>query len=96
MWFIMKDRFVIKLYIFVMICLLCCSCSFSKTVNIDINKIIQNIISYDNKFNSDFLEYINDNFGSKVLIEVDDSINNNSYNDNIYSINSKVSSAHQY
>ena len=46
-----------------MICLLCCSCSFSKSVNIDINKIIQDIISYDNKFNSDFLEYINDNFG---------------------------------
>ena len=67
-----------------MICLLCCSCSFSKNDNIDINKIIQNIISYDNKFNSNFLEYINDNFGSKVLIDVNDSINNNSYNDNIY------------
>ena len=80
----MKDRFVIKLCIFVMICLLCCSCSFSKSVNIDINKIIQNIVSYDNNFNSDFLEYINDNFGSKVLIEVNDSINNNSYNDKLW------------
>ena len=80
----MKDRFVIKLYIFVMICLLCCSCSFSKSVNIDINKIIQNIISYDNKFNSDFLEYINDNFGSKILIDVNNSISNNSYNDKLW------------
>lgn len=80
----MKDRFVIKICIFVMTCLLCCSCSFSKNDNIDINKIIQNIISYDNNFNSNFLEYINDNFGSKVLIDVSDSINNNSYNDKLW------------
>lgn len=81
----MKDRFVSNLYVFVVICLLCCSCSFSKNDNnVDINKIIQDIISYDNNFNSDFLEYINDNFGSKVLIEVDDSINNNSYNDKLW------------
>lgn len=81
----MKNRFVSKLYVFSIICLLCCSCSFSKSDdNLDINKIIQNIISYDNNFNSDFLEYINNNFGSSILIDIYDSINNNSYNDSIW------------
>lgn len=65
-------------YLCIVISLVCCGCTFTKS------DVIQSIISYDRSLDSDFLKYINNNYGSKVLDDILEVYSNNNYSDNMW------------
>lgn len=80
-------RFIVgKRFIFiVLILILCSSCKNNLNSLSDSDRIvIDNIISYDDRFDRDFLEYIYDEYGEDILKKIDQSFKNNSYSDKIW------------
>ncbi len=82
-------RFIVgnKVYLLVIIMLLCIGCSFDKNKDEEIyddKKIIDNIISYNEELDEGFLEYIYDEYGRESLIKIEESLINGSYSNNIW------------
>lgn len=75
-----------KVYLLVIIMLLCVGCCIKNQNNdlYDDKKIIDNIISYNEELDDDFLEYIYDEYGRESLIKIEDSLIKGSYSNNIW------------
>lgn len=71
-----------KLVEVILIILLCVGCTPNKESVSTKEEIINNIISYDNNYDYDFLNYIYNNYGINTLENI-----NTSYKDNTYSYN---------
>lgn len=69
-------------FIFLIIILLLSGCASHNTE--ENNKIIDNIISYDNNYSYDFLNYISNNYGMSVIKEIKDSYASNNYDDKLW------------
>ena len=69
-------------FIFLIIILLLSGCTSHNTE--ENNKIIDNIISYDNNYSYDFLNYISNNYGMSVIKEIKDSYASNNYDDKLW------------
>lgn len=69
-----------RLVEYILIILLCVSCSHSKDNINTKDNLIASIISYDNNYDYNFLDYIYNNYGIDVLSDI-----NTSYKDNTYS-----------
>lgn len=57
----MENKFI--KFLCIVVSLLCCGCSVIKNSK---DNIIEKIVSYDNKLNGKFLEYIYDKYGMEL------------------------------
>lgn len=81
MKFIVENKFI--KYLFIIVSLLCCGCSIIKSED---TNVIKEIVSYNNKFDTEFLEYVSDKYGIKVLSTILEAYENSNYTDNIWHI----------
>lgn len=75
----MVNKFV--KYLCIAVSLLCYGCSITKNSK---NNIIKDIVSYDNKFDNEFLNYVYDEYGMDVLNNVLAAYTNDNYTDKIW------------
>lgn len=77
-----------KKYFLFIIMLLCIGCSIDNQDKskefYDDKEVIHNIISYNEEFNKDFLEYIYDEYGRDSLIKIEASLVDGSYSNEIW------------
>ena len=71
---------------YILIILLCIGCTKNKEIPKKESKedIINSIISYDNNYEYDFLNYIYNNYGEEVINKINNSYKDNSYNNNLW------------
>lgn len=84
MRFIVENSVVKRLFVLLFVCLFCFGCSFNKDKNLDIEVIIDSIISCDDRYDDAFLRYIYDIYEEDVLSLVNDAYINNEYSDLIW------------
>lgn len=73
-----------RLVEYILIILLCVGCSSNKENINTKDNLIASIISYDNNYDYNFLDYIYSNYGIDVLSDIDTSYKNNTYSYNIW------------
>ena len=73
-----------KLVEVILIILLCVGCTPNKESVSTKEEIINNIISYDNNYDYDFLNYIYNNYGINTLENINTSYKNNTYSYNVW------------
>lgn len=73
-----------RLVEYILIILLCVGCSSNKDNINTKDNLIASIISYDNNYDYNFLDYIYNNYGIDVLSDIDTSYKNNTYSYNIW------------
>lgn len=73
-----------KLVEVILIILLCVGCTPNKESVSTKEEIINNIISYDNNYDYDFLNYIYNNYGINTLENINTSYKNNTYSYNMW------------
>ena len=75
-----------KLVEVILIILLCVGCTPNKESVSTKEEIINNIISYDNNYDYDFLNYIYNNYGINTLENINTSYKNNTYSYNVWHV----------